>query len=95
MSAQLAKASNLARQRHANFSRKESRRTTAKGIACMTQQEPGRNQKPNGADKPAAADLTRNLPRVLTPSCRNCSVICVRMFVIPRGGEESSISTVR
>jgi|RhiMetdeSRZDD1v2_1073273.scaffolds.fasta_scaffold06310_6 hypothetical protein len=64
MSAQLAKARNLARRRHANFSRKESRRTTAKGIACMTQQEPGRNRKPNGADKSAAADLTRNLPRL-------------------------------
>ncbi len=30
----------------------------------MTQQEPGRNRKPDGADKSAAADLTRNLPRL-------------------------------
>jgi light-regulated signal transduction histidine kinase (bacteriophytochrome) len=30
----------------------------------MTQQEPGRNRKPNDADKSAAAAFTRNLPRL-------------------------------
>jgi hypothetical protein len=64
MSAQLAKAINLARRRHANFSRKESRRTTANGIACMTQQEPGRNRKPT---------VRINRPQlILHETCRGC-----------------------